>query len=66
MIENCFLSNMGRNGIDIGYATNVAIQGNYITNCPQQNAGFGAANAIDVETGGATYQLSYREQPCDF
>ena len=56
VIQDCTINNCGRNGIAVGFANNVTIKGNTITNTPStakvngQYWGYGSGSAIDLET----------------
>ena len=51
-IENCLITGIGRNGIEVGFATNVAISGNRVTDTPSLWGGPSAGSSIDVEVEG--------------
>ena len=57
-VENCWITGCGRNGIDVGFATNTTIKGNHITDTPSQYWGPAAGNAIDVEVEGYNETVS--------
>lgn len=51
-VEKCLITGNGRNGLHVGFASNIVIRNNHFTNNPNQYWQSAAANAIDVEVEG--------------